>query len=211
MFDALKKPLGGIGKIVVLGQQAALDAVESIDSFYYPMTACFPCPSGMQHSELPICWSVQGSDPQFWPACGEYSSAYKSDLARTDPHLLNYGNSTSTRDKPMSCNSASGTDQISLWWIKRLKKWMMVIMANRSLSATSKRDCVRMTAERTVHLPFRTAIQLQYWALNSRFWRLRGVRVIRRLAPGVKLKTSADTDSRASVHRGDRISLRSAT
>src|SRR5262245_41189087 len=61
----------------------------------------------------------------------------------------------------MSCNSASGTNQISFWWIKRLKRWIkVIIMAKRSLSAMSKRDCVRMTAERTVHLTFRVALSL---------------------------------------------------
>lgn len=39
--------------------------------------------------------------------------------------------------------------------IKRFKKWMIVVIASRSLSATNKRDCVRMTAERAVHRAFR--------------------------------------------------------
>jgi hypothetical protein len=156
-FDAPKKSLGRIGKIVVFGQPAALDAIETIDSFNCPMTACFPCLGGMQHSELTICRSVQGSDPSSGQPAMDFA-ALLIGPRETDPHLLNYGNSTSTRDKPMSCNSASGTDQISLWWIKRLKKWMKVIMANRSLSAMSKRDCVRMTAERSVHLTFRIAL-----------------------------------------------------
>jgi len=50
---------------------------------------------------------------------------------------MSYGNSTNTLVKPMSCNSASGTGQVSFWWNKRWKKWIRVIMANRSLSATS--------------------------------------------------------------------------
>jgi hypothetical protein len=55
----------------------------------------------------------------------------------------------------MSRNTASETGQISLSWIKRLKKRMMVVMASRSLSTASKRACDRMTAERAVHLAFR--------------------------------------------------------
>jgi hypothetical protein len=67
----------------------------------------------------------------------------------------NYGKRTKKRDEPMSRNTASETGQISLWWIKRLKKLKMVVMASRSLSATSMRVCVRMTTECTVHRAFR--------------------------------------------------------
>jgi hypothetical protein len=35
---------------------------------------------------------------------------------------VSYPKSTSILDSPISRNSASGTAQISSWWIKRLKK-----------------------------------------------------------------------------------------
>jgi hypothetical protein len=55
--------LAAIGKIVVLGQPAALDAVEAVDSLNRPMAACLPCFGGMQYGELTIRRSVQGTDP----------------------------------------------------------------------------------------------------------------------------------------------------
>ena len=57
--SAPKKSLGGISKIVVLGQPAVLDTVEAVNSFDRPMAARFPCLGGMQHSELMIGRSVQ--------------------------------------------------------------------------------------------------------------------------------------------------------
>src|SRR5262245_10198670 len=61
LINVPKKSLGGIRKIVVLGQPAALNALKTIDSFDGPMAAGFPCLSGMKHSELTIGQSVQGT------------------------------------------------------------------------------------------------------------------------------------------------------
>jgi hypothetical protein len=63
-------------------------------------------------------------------------------------------NSIKTLEIPMSRSSAAGTEEGSLCRLQRFKKFAKVVMAALSLSASNKRACVRMTAERGIHVGF---------------------------------------------------------
>jgi hypothetical protein len=143
LLDVSKEALGRISKIVVFGQPASLNTIETINPFDRPMAARFPRLCSMQYGELPIRRSIQGTPPI--PAVLLSLSAVLRQ---------SYGKYMKARVSPMSRNSASGTREISLRWISRLRKWMKMVMVVAPCH-TSKRACVRMTAEWAVHRAFR--------------------------------------------------------